>query len=256
MHSAAAPAAFHVLPEDIATYHSQGFIRLRNVFTAPEAGQYRTAVDGVFAGNGGHRGNSDMFKQVVNLWELHPGLRALTFHPKVLAIAKALAGGAPLRLWHDQVLMKPPGAKPTVPHQGQTNWSHTCSPQSNAMTFWIALNDAPAERGCMGFIPGSHRHWDLPRQQSLADPRGLYALRPEFEWEQVVTLPLRAGDLTVHHAYTAHSAGGNLSDQPRHGYIIDFMDADTTFRPIPHPLTDALGLHPGDRFDLPQFPLV
>jgi phytanoyl-CoA hydroxylase len=252
----AAPAPAPVADADILSYREQGFVRLRGMLTPTEVERYRAAVDDAVARDlGRFASQSQVFRQVVNLWESQPVLRELTFHPRIIAAARALAG-VPLRLWHDQALIKPPAGKPTVYHQGQTNWSHICRPDSHALTVWVALNDVPVEMGCMGFIPGSHRHWDLGRQENLQDPRGLYRLRPEFEWEQNIRLPLRAGDLTVHHAFTAHNAGPNTTDQHRYGFIIDFMDDDTRYRPIPHVLTDDLNLSPGDLLDHPRFPLV
>lgn len=257
MESATANAHFSPPSEkEIHSYRQDGFIRVRQVLDTDEVHRFRQALDeAVTARMGKVVSSNAVFFQAVNLWESHPVLRELTFHPRVLAIVRALAG-VPLRLWHDQALIKPAGGKPTRYHQGQTNWSHDQRPDSHALTVWIALNDAPIERGCMGFIPGSHRHWNLPRQPDLHDPRGLYALRPDFEWEANVRLPLRAGDLTVHHANTAHNAGPNETDEARYGFIIDFMDADTRYRPIPHALTDDLGLEDGDLLDHPRFPLV
>jgi len=182
-------------------------------------------------------------------------MRELTLHPKLVAACTALAG-VPLRLWHDQALIKHPGGTPTVPHQGQPNWGHECRADSHGLTAWIALTDAPIERGVMGFVPGSHLAGSRGKQHRMTDPRALYDLAPEMEWAERVFLPLRAGDITVHHCYTVHAAGGNLGDEPRIGHIVDFIDRDTRANGDWHAVTEDLGFASSDLSEGERFPLV
>ncbi|MFD0395290.1 phytanoyl-CoA dioxygenase family protein [Streptomyces nogalater] len=46
-----------------------------------------------------------------------------------------------------------------------------------------------------------------------------------------VTVPLRAGDCTFHHARTVHSAGANSTDEPRLSTSAVYMDATAAYRP-------------------------
>ncbi|HEX6972404.1 MAG TPA: phytanoyl-CoA dioxygenase family protein, partial [Limnochordia bacterium] len=162
--------------------------------------------------------------------------------------------GVPLRLWHDQVLIKQPqNQAPTEFHQDQPYWPHADA--LHPISAWVALVDVPVERGCMSFIPGSFRRRDLAAQ-NLADPRSLFSLWPELEWEPRVTLPLQAGDCTFHHGRCAHMAGANQTDAARVAHVIIFTDATTTYTGKRHVVTDPLGLTPGQRLEGELFPLV
>ena len=194
-----------------------------------------------------------IFNQTVNVWTKNEIIRELTLNPRIGAIAEKLAG-VPLRLWHDHTLIKPPvKSAPTEFHQDGPYWPHTN--KRNALSCWIALVDVPVERGCMTFIPGSHKRQDL-RPQDLADSHDLMNIYPELTWEPRVTVPLHAGDCTFHHSYLAHMANANISDVPRVAHIIIYMDADTTFNGSKHVVTDPLQLKPGDPLDADLFPLV
>src|SRR5204863_6240188 len=119
------------------------------------------------------------------VWREDDAMKRLTLHPNVAAAAEKIAG-VKLRLWHDQILIKQPhNNKPTEFHQDQPYWPHANS--TNPISAWIALVDVPVERGCMTFLPGSHRRTDLPAQ-NLSDARSLFAICPDFAWSPRVTV--------------------------------------------------------------------
>jgi ectoine hydroxylase-related dioxygenase (phytanoyl-CoA dioxygenase family) len=180
-------------------------------------------------------------------------MRQLTLHPHVAAAATRLAG-VPLRLWHDQILIKQPGfSKATEFHQDQPYWPHADSP--HPISCWIALCDVPVERGCMTFLPGSQRRTDLPAQ-SLADAGSLFSICPQLQWSERVTVPLQAGDCTFHHGRCAHMATPNLTNDPRVAHAVIFMDKATKFSGRKHVVTEPLHLTEGDLLDGDLFPEV
>jgi ectoine hydroxylase-related dioxygenase (phytanoyl-CoA dioxygenase family) len=244
--------------ERIDSYRRNGFVRIPGVISGQEVDGFRRAAlelqERMQDRNLTAGGRSAMtFDQFVNVWREDERMRALSLHPNVGAIAERLAG-VPLRLWHDQILIKrPQRSVPTEFHQDQPYWPHDNSP--NALTAWIALCDVPFERGCMTFIPGSHRRDDLAAQ-NLNDAHDLFDKAPELAWEERVTVPLRAGDCTFHHARCAHMANANLTEEPRVAHAILMMDAVTTYRQAGHVITDPLSLEPGQVLDGPVFPRV
>lgn len=238
--------------ETIEAYRRDGFVRIKGVISKSEVEAFRqAALDLAQRMESLHKGR--IFTQLVNVWRQDEAMRRLTLHPNVAAIAERLAGLS-LRLWHDQILIKQPhNNAPTEFHQDQPYWPHADARQP--ISAWIALVDVPVERGCMTFIPGSFRRIDLAAQ-NLGDPRSLFSLWPELEWETRVTLPLEAGDCTFHHGRCAHMAGSNATDQPRVAHAVIFTDAETTYTGKRHVVTDPLQLQAGRGLDGELFPLV
>ena len=65
---------------------------------------------------------SAIFNQYVNIWRQDDVLRELTLDARLAAAATALA--VPLRLWHDQLLIKPAHGAATEFHQDAPYWPH------------------------------------------------------------------------------------------------------------------------------------
>lgn len=240
--------------EQVRAYNAEGFVHVPGIISKEEAAEFRAAALRL-ADELKERSYSDapIFQQMVNVWREDETMRRLTLHPNVAAAAEKLAGG-PLRLWHDQILIKKPhNQKATEFHQDQPYWPHAYS--SRPISAWIALCDVPVERGCMTFIPGSQKRTDLP-SQVLTDERSLFSICPDLEWERRVTIPLRAGDCTFHHGRCAHMATPNFTDDPRVAHVVIFVDEGTRYREAPHPVTNPLNLKDGEPLDGELFPHV
>ena len=235
----------------VSAYRRDGFVHLPEVISRTEAARYAKAA---LAAQETVRDNREgaIFVQLLQLWQQDETLRELTLHPGLAAIATRLAG-VPLRLWHDQLLIKQPhNGAATEFHQDQPYWPHAGS--RHALSAWIALVDVPVERGCMTFLPGSQDLQDL-RAQDLSDEHDLFRVAPELRWRQRVTVPLKAGDCTFHNSYLAHTATPNFTDDPRIAHVVIYMDADAVFATEPaHVLTDPLGLTPGRPLPDEHFP--
>ena len=241
-----------VTDEQIATFRTQGFVHIPSVISRDEAAHYyEAALD--YAHRNPPLSHRPVFDQHVNVWTEDAAMRELTLHPNLAATAKAL-NGTPLRLWHDQILIKQPhNNAATEFHQDQPYWPHASSPKP--ISAWIALCDVPVEKGCMTFLPGSFKHTELPAQ-SLADPRSLFGIEPEFIWFPRVTVPLKAGDCTFHHGRCAHMATPNFTDDPRVAHIVIFMEHSTTYSGKPHVVTDPLSLTVGEPIAGTLFPEI
>lgn len=242
---------------DVAHYRREGFVRVQGVLTPEEVDLYRDAAERCCSKQP-PRVHPDsayarVFTQIVNVWQHDEVLRQLTLHPTLAVLATQLAG-VPLRLWHDHLLVKPPhNDAPTQFHQDRPYWPHAASDHS--LSAWVALVDVPPERGCMTFIAGSHNKTGL-RPQDLRNPEDLFAIAPDLRWHQRVTVPLRSGDCTFHHSYTAHMATSNATDEARFAHVVIYMDAGTTYTGKAHQVTDPLALEVGSPLDGPLFPAM
>ena len=119
----------------------------------------------------------------------------------------------------------------------------------------VALRDATIQNGCMSFIPGTHRMFDI-EPVNLANPQDLYDVAPQTKGLKPVTCELKAGSVTVHNGMTFHYAGPNRSDGFREVIAIIYMPDGTTYFPSPHQTTDPLKLQPDQKLDQDLFPLV
>jgi ectoine hydroxylase-related dioxygenase (phytanoyl-CoA dioxygenase family) len=245
--------------DQIGHYRRLGFVKIPNIISKEEAASFHDVIYN-FSEAKRTSGEEDplvrdreVFTQIVNFWHEDEGIRRLTLHPNIGAVAEKLAG-MPLRLWHDHMLIKQPHNKtPTEFHQDQPYWPHTNSTQS--ISAWVALCDVPVERGCMSFLSGSHKRTDLPAQ-NLSDAESFFAIAPEFRYGERVTVPLQAGDCTFHHSRCAHMATPNETDEPRVAHVIIYMDATTTFSGKKHVVTEPLKLEEGVALDGELFPPV
>ena len=241
-----------ITEDQISNYRQNGFVKIPGLISREEALAFREVALDASTKIQDLSSGINIFAQFVNVWTKDEGIRELTFHRNVAAAAKLLSG-VPLRLWHDQILIKAPGvSKATEFHQDQPYWPHSDGP--NPISCWIALGDVPFESGCMTFIPGQQERTEL-RPQNLGDSQSLFQAAPDLVWAPRVTLPLQAGDVTFHHGRCPHMATPNLSDQPRVAHVVIFMDADTRYTGVGHVVTDPLGLTVGNSFEHELFPL-
>jgi ectoine hydroxylase-related dioxygenase (phytanoyl-CoA dioxygenase family) len=237
--------------DELAGYQENGFIHLKGVLTPQEVELYRTAAARAYDALTSLDADNQMFRQIVQVWKSDPTLRQLTLHPGLATYAAQLAG-MPVRLWHDQLLIKKPHNRtPTEFHQDSPYWPHTGG--RHQLSAWVALVDVPVERGCMTFIPGSHRRNDL-RAIDLTDAHDLFDAAPDLAYEKRVTVPLRAGDCTFHNGYLAHTANANDTDEFRFAMVNIYVDAETRYNGAPHVCTDNLGLTVGQILPDDEFP--
>jgi ectoine hydroxylase-related dioxygenase (phytanoyl-CoA dioxygenase family) len=244
-------------PDRVAAelFERDGYCSVPQLLPRDEALGFRAAAL-AYSDNPGTKHYSDgaVFRQLVNVWRDSAALRALTFHPLVLAAVRRLAGGRRMRLWHDQILIKKPrNGHASEFHQDEPYWPVERS--TFTISAWIALGDATVEHGCMGFIPGTHRRRDL-RGQNLSDASDLMGLWPELAYAPRVLCPLRAGGSTFHQGFTAHRAGANETDEARVAFSVIWVEADARYTGAGHVVTDGLGLKPGDTLPDAVCPLI
>ena len=252
-----APAIRDELSEaDVARYRTDGFLHTPGLLDAADVARLRE----LFLAESERQSDRAMgyavpaiFLQQVNLWQANRDLLGLAQHPRMRRTATRLAG-EPLRLWHDHLLVKKArNGVATEFHQDQPYWPHREA--DSAISAWVALVDVPLARGCMSYIPGSHRYTDLAAQD-LLDPRSLFQRCPEMEWQPMVTVPVKAGDVVWHHCRTAHRANANATDQDRVVVSVIYMPRTTRFSGAGHVCTEDAGLQPGDMIEGDAFPDV
>jgi ectoine hydroxylase-related dioxygenase (phytanoyl-CoA dioxygenase family) len=194
------------------------------------------------------------FLQCINLWEDHPEMRRLTFHPRICATAAGLLGIERIRLWHDQALYKEAGGRETDAHQDQPYWPIA---ETDTITAWIPFDDVAAENGPMGFVSGSHR-LGLRRFVNIffGQPEPLLA-HPALADREPVFVPVSRGGVLFHHGLTVHLAQANRSAHTRRVHTaIYFRDGSTRAARGTHESVDRAGIRPGQVIDSDATPIA
>ena len=136
------------------------------------------------------------------------------------------------------------------------DYAASASDRSGGMVFWTALTDMTPDKGTMAFLNGSHRY-GVMGHYSTHGAGHLLDSYPEVldDCTSSGNLSYRAGDVTVHSNMAVHSAGTNVTDDPRWTYIVIVNPADACWNGGPADAfqTDGLILHkelPDDRFPI------
>jgi ectoine hydroxylase-related dioxygenase (phytanoyl-CoA dioxygenase family) len=147
--------------------------------------------------------------------KLDDAFRRMLFKPAILDLVEGYMGTPNIRLYHDQALFKPPL------HGDEVPW-HQDPP--NAISLWIALDDADEANGCMRFVPGSHKAGEVGHQRA-----GQYIaqLKADADESLAVAVPLPAGSGVFHHCRTLHNTKPNLTPRQRRAWVMHLMPGGT-----------------------------
>jgi len=232
--------------QHVAAYREAGFAVVEGFLDAGELELWRRMTDEAVAeriASGGDSNQSDadayyahVFIQCMRLADTHTGMARLILDERLGEAAAALAGVDGLRVWHDQALVKPPYGNPTGWHLDVPFWSFD-SP--DAISIWIALDDATVENGCLWYLPGTHRE---ARYELTPIGENLGAIFREYPaWLQLepVSAPCRAGDAIFHNGLVAHGAGANMTPHSRRAMTCAFMPDGATYNGRPHSMLPA-----------------
>jgi len=198
-------------------------------------------------------------RQIVNIWEANEKFFELTRNPEITSTIARLCGNTSiLRIWHDQIVYKPPIRGGRVAwHQDFLAWP-VIEP-GDLVSAWIALDDAEVKNGCMWMVPGSHR-WGAVRPKTGDDLEPLYdeALLPEGVEVKAVPMTVKKGCVAFHHCMNWHASPENKSERPRRALAIHYMPGYTLFMPRgrSHPMVKHVTVQPGEILEGDGFPVV
>jgi phytanoyl-CoA hydroxylase len=248
----------HLTEHEISTYREQGFLVVPNLLDAAEIAVWREVVTQavevrVAASNApSDEYDAKVFTQCLRLADDFPAVRALVYDPRLAAIAAHLAGVSGLRCWHDQALFKSPWAPQTSWHLDDPFWSFD-HPQ--AITVWVALDEATPANGCLYYLPGTHRQARYDHTPIGSQIGGLFQQYPEWSQITPVAAPVPAGGAVFHNGLTAHAAGCNLSGKPRRAMTMAWMPDGAVFNGKRNIMPERLfnSLRVGDVLQDPEF---
>ncbi len=162
--------------------------------------------------------------------DLDPVFNRFFRDPRGAAICLALGLQQPL-LWQSQVIFKPPGIG------GEVRWHQDASffdttPQT-VTTFWVALEDATRDNGCLWVQPGGHRGPLRERFVRDGDRLQMEALdtTPWPTTADGVPLEVPAGTLVVFHGLLPHGSAANRSAVSRMACTLHVTDGAAVYSP-------------------------
>jgi phytanoyl-CoA hydroxylase len=240
--------------EQVDAYRRDGFVLIEGFLDGDELERWRTVTaDAVaerqaVAAPVGDAYYQRTFAQLQRLADTHAEMAKLILDERLGEIVGTLAGVDGLRVWHDQALIKPAYGNPTAWHLDNPFWSFS---SRDAISIWIALDDATVQNGCLWYLPGTHssaRFELVELGQSFGD---LFDDYPEWLELEPVAAPCSAGGAVFHNGLTAHAAGANVTPRPRRAMTCAYMPDGSTFNGVQNVLPDDYfaALSPGDVLD-------
>jgi ectoine hydroxylase len=210
--------------QQIADFHRDGYVLVRNLFDAEEIGLLRRAAkeDKQLDDHSYSKADGEGGQVRLSLWN-QPGegiYGTIARCRRIVDSAEALLEGEVYH-YHSKMIMKDPhvGGAWTW-HQDYGYWY-----QNGVLFPWmcsvsIAVDKATQENGCLQVIPGSHHmgriHHDLAGDQAGADMERVEQLLKRSELVYVEAEP---GDALFFHCNLLHRSDRNRSDHPRWSMI-------------------------------------
>lgn len=180
------------------------------------------------------RDAGDLTRQICNAWKSDRAVARTVLDARIGRWCARLRGWPGARINQDNVLWKPPRARPVGFHQDDGYQSWVVPPEM--ATCWIALDDTHPEGGTLEYARGSHR-WGLspPEVEFHApdDPlREMRAAAARAGAEpEIVPVVVPAGGGAFHHGRTYHGSGANRSERHRRAVVAHCMSSEARFHP-------------------------
>jgi ectoine hydroxylase-related dioxygenase (phytanoyl-CoA dioxygenase family) len=262
-----------VSDEEVAFYQANGWVKLDGLVSAELAAEMRDAVERTVLDADseqaeGHISDSRRVHDRADRRDWHfpardHGLepfRSLAYSREIGANAQRFVGReVPINYHADLLAVKMPeghvASGPTGFHQ---DWVNFPFDRSGFLTFWIALDEIPPERGSMRFLSRSQEAGPLGKMGLLSGAQ-VTEYYPELavRYELSPPLHLHAGDATVHNGLVVHGAPPNSTNHPRWAYIVSYHPADTCYTGAPHHIfSPDLGLEVGKPIRHERFRVV
>ncbi len=226
-----------VTQAQIDQYQAQGFIVLENFLDAAELEHWRNMTADAIRVRLSTQNNltnqadpdafyAQVFTQALRLADIHDGMAELIFDERLGRVAGTLAGVDGIRIWHDQALVKPPYGNHTAFHMDNPFWSFS---SKDAISLWVALDDATLANGCLWYLPGTHKEATYEATGITESLGGLFKLYPQWKKLKAVPTDCPAGSVVYHNGLIAHGAGVNMTPFPRRAMTCAYMPDGSTF---------------------------
>jgi phytanoyl-CoA hydroxylase len=161
------------------------------------------------------------------LHDLDPVFELVSRLPKLAVLAREVGLSDPLLL-QSMYIFKQPGIGGEVGCHQDGTFLHT-TPVS-VTGFWIALDDADRDNGCLLALAGAHRGPLRQRFRRSGKSTAMETVDPT-PWPAIEPTPIevRRRALVVLHGLLPHASSANRSARPRHAYALHLIDRGTVY---------------------------
>ena len=195
-------------------YKDQGYISPIEVLSSSEALEARKEIELIEKKMPNEIDKSGRY----NVHLISPTLDSIVHNSKILNAVESIIGKNIL-VCSTTLFIKNPNEKGFVSYHQDAKYIGL--EPHNWVTAWVALTDSNENNGCMRIWPKSHLHIKdhnekfnegnlLTRGQTVENV-------PE---EEVKSIVLKAGQISLHHPRVVHGSGINKSDDRRIGFVI------------------------------------
>jgi 2-oxoglutarate-dependent dioxygenase len=179
--------------------------------------------------------DSDAYtRQICNGWKADRTIARFVLGEDIGRIVGHVTGWSGVRVMIDNVLWKPPGARPLGYHQDNAYlaWFRP----SEIVSCWIALDNTAADGGTVEHVRGSHKWARREPEGEFHGPEDYrkymeVAAAAEGVEPEVVPVVVQRGGGAIHHGWTWHGSGFNSSSNPRRALVIHAMREDVEYNP-------------------------
>jgi 2-aminoethylphosphonate dioxygenase len=223
----AAIASAPISSEQVQTYHDDGYLIVRGVFTADEMAELASEAETLVSRSElidtqnircrwqDHAETKecrfDCFDPVI---DIGPVSRYFAHDDRILNILRAIYDDEAY-LFKDKLIFKPPGATGYALHQDYIGWQEF--PES-FITVIVAIDPTAAANGATEVFPGYHK-------QGYLSPRdGDYHQIPleAIDESRGVVLDLAPGDIALFGGFTPHRSSANRSERWRRQLYLSY----------------------------------
>lgn len=167
------------------------------------------------------------------LHDLDPTFDAFSRQPAIAEAARSIGFQDPKLLQSMYIFKSPHIGGEVTCHQDST---FLYTDPMTVVGFWVALQDATTENGCLWAEPGGHR--GPLRKRFVLDPNGGTRFEeldptpfPEPGGPELVPLPATKGTMVLLHGLLPHWSDVNRSDRSRHAYTVHVIDGVAEYPP-------------------------
>ena len=205
--------------EAVQQYHRDGCYFPVPVLGREEAAHYRRCLEQHEAKTGNPlQGNWRHKTHLLFTWA-----DELVHHPKILDAIEDVIG-PDILCWTTNFFIKEANNPGFVSwHQYSTYWGLD---PDDVITAWVAFTDATPENGYMQFMPGSHKADQLPHVDTFHKDNLLsrgQEIAVDVDASKAIGIPLRAGEMSLHHIKLVHGSDPNRSNDRRIGLAIRYI---------------------------------